>query len=293
MVLPTVTSFPFYSRCYRFFLHSLFNNSFSYHLCPLELHLSATHIFSVTNAACAEIPKAGRILCNMYKYWSPDITKVKYAPEQALLKMKCKHCQLYLLPESPSAAETFIASLKPTARQYTTPVSSVKQAQRVGGTLVLPFSLKMDEMFAMKNATHYVSSKHEALQIRAYVAHTFGPQPNAEALSALLGGVNGEAKHAGFAASLMSPAARSIFRIKPVVTLNGTNGTVTLNCYLRTTYGSSAPIDVSGPGMGLSNWGDERGNRNYALLIDVLRIIGVPLAVTLMLLFMAHFRFFC
>ena len=214
----------------------------------------------------------------MCKYWSPDITKVANAVLQAAMKVKCKRCQLYLLPESPSAAEKFIASLKPTAGQDTTPVSSVEQAQRVGGTLVLPFSLKVDKVFATpdyssgqqatyKNATHYVSSKHEALQIRAYIAHTFGPQPNAEALSALLGGVNGEAKHAGFAASLMSPAARSIFRIKPVVTLNGTNGTVTLNCYLRTAYGSNPPIDVSGAGMGVSNWGAERGNRNDTPLL--------------------------
>ena len=248
------------------FLSFTYKTSFSF-----ESHLSATDIFSDTNVACADIPKAGRILCNMCKYWSPDITKVQNAIQQAALKIKCKRCQLYLIPESPSAAEKFIASLKPTAGQDTTPVSSAEQAQRVGGTLILPFTLKVDKVFAQpdysygqqatyKNATHYVMAKHEALQIRAYVAHTFGPYPNAEGLYLLLGGVQGDGKHAGFAASMQSPAARSIFRIKPLVALNGTSGTVTLNCYLRTVYGTTPPIDVSGPGMGVSNWGAERGN---------------------------------
>ena len=207
----------------------------------------------------------------MCKYWSPNITKVVNAVQQAAMKIKCKRCQLYLIPESPTAAEKFIASLKPIAAQDTSAVSSVEQAQRIGGTLILPFSLKVETVFAQpdyssgqhatyRNATHYVKSKHEALQIRAYVAHTFGTHPNADALSALLGGVNGEGKYTGFAASMMSPAARSLFRIKPVVALTGTSGTVKLDCYLRAVYGTAPPIDVSGPGLGVSNWGAERGN---------------------------------
>jgi hypothetical protein len=101
----------------------------------------------------------------------------------------CRVCNLYCIPESPAAADAFIAALPCKMAQDTVEWDAAIEAQKVGGTVCIPLTPDMDFLFRQRyhycpeyeggyapidpsmlivaRAPRYRKEKHEDQQLRA------------------------------------------------------------------------------------------------------------------------------